>query len=88
MDKPTLDINGSAVVKGSKVKLLSIPDSLLSILPEDEVKDLTTMIGEIFEVYEIDEWGGVWVQKWFNEGEEKTNSHSLSLESHEMELMK
>ena len=88
MDKPILDINGSAVVEGSKVKLLSIPDSLLSILPEDEVKDLTTMIGEIFEVYEIDEWGGVWVQKWFNEGEEKTNSHSLSLESHEMELMK
>lgn len=32
----------------------------------------------------IDEWGGAWVEKWFNEGEEVTNSHSLSLGSHEM----
>jgi len=36
------------------------------------------MLGEVFEIYEIDEWGGAWVQY---------QSHSLSLESDEMELV-
>jgi len=85
--KEIQDINGKPVSEGAKVKLLSIPDSLLSVLPEDEVVDLKSMVGEIFEVYEIDEWGGVWVQKWFNENEEHSNSHSLSLESHEMQIV-
>ena len=88
MNKPVLDTNGDVVNEGDRVKLLSIPDWLLSSVPEEEVADLKTMIGEIFEVYEIDEYGGAWVEKWFNEGEEVTNSHSLSLESHEMELVK
>jgi len=36
------------------------------------------MLGEVFEIYEIDEWGGAWGQY---------QSHSLSLESDEMELV-
>ncbi len=88
MNKIVKDINGDIVTEGVKVKLLGIPESLLSVLPDEEVEALKSMMGEIFEVYEIDEYGGTWVEKWFNEGEEVTNSHSLSLESHEMELVK
>jgi len=87
MNKPVKDINGNIVTEGAKVKLLSVPESLLSILPDEEVDELRTMVGDIFEVYEIDEHGGVWVEKWFNKGKEITNSHSLSLEPHEMELV-
>lgn len=70
------------------MKLLSIDESLLIKLPENEVEELKTMIGKTFEVYEIDEWGGVWVQQEF-EGptENHVGSHHLNLESHEMEII-
>jgi hypothetical protein len=88
MKKLPIDVNGEEVTEGAKVKLLSIPKWLLAVLPEEEVADLKSMIGHTFVVYVIDEWGGAWVEKWFNEGEEVSNSHSLSLEPHEMELVK
>jgi len=44
----------------------------------EEWKCVRSMLGEVFEIYEIDEWGGAWVQY---------QSHSLSLESDEMELV-
>ncbi len=88
MAKLPTDINGEKVKEGDKVKLLSIPEWLLTSVTEEEARDLNSMLGETFVVYEIDEWGGAWVEKWFNEGEEVTNSHSLSLQPHEMELVK
>jgi hypothetical protein len=45
------------------------------------------MLGEVFEVYEIDEWGGVWVEKAFLSPPGQYQSHSLSLASDEMELV-
>jgi hypothetical protein len=68
------------------VKLLSLPDSLLSKVPKDEYLRLKTMIDQIFVVDEIDEYSGVWVEKQFP-GEEagQHGSHSVSLDAHEME---
>lgn len=57
------DKNGNTVVIGTKSKLLSLSKSLLEKLPEDEAEELKSMIGKKFEVYEIDEWGGVWFSK-------------------------
>ena len=46
------------------------------------------MIGEVFEVEEIDEYGYPWVRKsWPNEAEGRCQSHSIALEPHEMELI-
>ena len=86
--KDICDCNGFTVQVGSMVKVLKISDSLLSDLPDVEIKDLQSMVGEIFTVYEIDEYGGVWVEKWFEENSENPYSHSLSLFSDEMELLK
>jgi hypothetical protein len=44
------------------------------------------MLGESFEVYEIDEWGAAWVQKWWDEKDEKSMSHSLGLRPKEMQV--
>ncbi len=45
------------------------------------------MIGEVFEVYEIDEWGSAWVEKsWRTDGQE-SRSHSLALDALEMEVV-
>ena len=44
------------------------------------------MVGEVFEVYELDEWGQAWVSKsWFREDGGWGRGHSMGLDSHEME---
>ena len=45
------------------------------------------MEGESFEVYEIDEWGGAWVEKWWSLAVGESISHSLGLEACEMEVI-
>ena len=44
------------------------------------------MVGETFEVYEVDEWGGAWVEKWWHESDDEGSSHSVGLSPSEMEL--
>lgn len=81
------DINGQAVALGDKVRVLSLAGQWFDDLPEDEKSDVLSMIGEVFEIEEIDQYGHPWVCKsWPNEAEGKCHSHSVALEPHEMEL--
>ena len=80
------DVNGKDVVAGSKVKVLSIDEALLKALPSDEIADVKSMVGEVFEVYETNgQYASV--EKWWNRGEGRTESHSIALTKHEMELV-
>ena len=80
------DINGEDVFVGSKVKVLSIDKGLLSTIPKDEIADVMSMVGEIFEVYEVSgEYASV--EKWWSRGDGCSESHSIALAKHEMELM-
>ena len=46
------------------------------------------MIGEIFEVEAIDEYGSPWFSKdWHNEYEGTCFAHSIALDAQEMELV-
>jgi hypothetical protein len=46
------------------------------------------MIGEVFEVYEVDEYGYPWVRKtWPVPGRGKSYSHSIALRPHEIEVV-
>lgn len=87
LGKMVHDINGKSVNVGTKIELLSISESFLSKLPDDEVIELKSMIGGIFEIYEIDEWGGAWIESSFDHGNGHISSHSLSLNSSEMKVM-
>jgi hypothetical protein len=87
MEYPT-DKDGREVQVGSKVKLLSLSGEWFEELPADEKSDVSSMIGEVFEIEEIDEYGKPWIRRsWPNEKEGKCHSHSIALESHEMLLM-
>jgi hypothetical protein len=80
-----VDRNGQPVKVGTRVRVLEIAAFLKRDLPLEEVEELATMVGEVFEVYEIDESGGACVEKvWYEPGGQR--SHSLSLEAHEMEV--
>jgi hypothetical protein len=66
-----------------------VPASLMRDLPPDERRDLSTMIGEVFAVYEIDEDGRAWVEKWWRGEDDQSHSrsHSLALQCDEMEVV-
>jgi hypothetical protein len=76
--KQVPDRKGKKVLVGSRVRVVAIAAFLERDLPPEEWECVRSMLGEVFEIYEIDEWGGAWVQY---------QSHSLSLESDEMELV-
>jgi hypothetical protein len=81
------DRNGQPVIAGTRVRVLEIASFLKRDLPSDEWQDLETMVGEVFEVYEIDEYGAAWVEKSFTEGDGAHRTHGLALASHEMEVV-
>jgi hypothetical protein len=86
MDSPQ-DKHGRPVVVGSKVRVLQFSRSFIDTLPDDEAENVRSMVGEVFEVYEIDEYGSPWVQKVWHLPEGQSNSHSVALTSSEMELV-
>ena len=82
------DRNGRSVTVGTRVRIVALSDSFLRALPEDEVDDVRSMIGEILEVYEIDEYGCAWVGKgWSNEDGDEYRGHSVALDPEEMEVV-
>ena len=83
----TIDRLGRQIAVGMRVRVLSIPESLKASLAQSESERVTSMIGEVFEIYEIDDHGQVWVEKWWKDGEHDTRSHSLGLEAHEYEVV-
>lgn len=82
------DKYGRSVVVGAKVRIVELSSSFLASLPPDEIEDVRAMIGEVFEVYEIDEYGSPWVEKiWNYPDKNQCSSHSLALDTNEMELV-
>jgi hypothetical protein len=81
------DRTGLPISVGTRVRVLEIPSSLLRDLPPEERQALESMIGEVFEVSEIDEHGTAWVEKAFDQLDGERHHHSLALDSHEMEVV-
>jgi len=72
---------------GSKVRVLEIDKNTIDFLPQEERKMLASMLNEVLSVYEVDEYGRAWVEKVWDQGDGKFESHSLGLESEHMELV-
>jgi hypothetical protein len=76
------------VTVGTRVRVTEITDSLRQRLPPNEWTELQTMLGGVFEVYEVDEYGWAWVEKqWLTEDGDCDYSHCLALAAHEMEVV-
>jgi hypothetical protein len=82
-----VDKNGIEVKVGSLVKVIKIDPSVTMNVPDNEAKDINSMLNEVFEVYEIDEYSSAWVEKWWDRGNGQTECHCLSLSSSEMEVV-
>jgi len=63
-DHTTTDSEGQPVSAGTSVRVTHIHDSTVAPLSQLERDRVLSMLGEKFEVYEVDEWGQAWVEKW------------------------
>jgi hypothetical protein len=80
----TIDIRGTLVFVGTVVRVLFIPESTIDRLDESEKGRVLSMVGETFEVYEVNGLGGAWVEKWWHESDSEAISHSLALDPNQM----
>jgi hypothetical protein len=85
LDLPS-DCYGRPVNVGTRVRILELAPFLKRDLPPGELRDLESMVGDVFEIYEIDEHGAAWVEKSWHDEDGQLRSHSLGLASHEMEV--
>lgn len=83
--RSTVDRSGRIVSVGSMVKVLAIKDSILDRLSSKDVNVVLSMRGNVFEVYEIDDWGSAWVRKEWRHGRDRMFSHSVALSPGDME---
>lgn len=82
------DRHGREVSVGARVRVVSLSQSFLDSLPDDEKDDVRSMIGEVFEIHEIDKYGSAWVGKgWNSDDGESYRGHHVALDSAEMELV-
>jgi hypothetical protein len=45
------------------------------------------MVGQVFDVYEVDEHGAAWVEMLWYDKDGETHSHSLAVTANEMEVI-
>ena len=82
------DKYGRIVRVGARVRLIGITGRWLDDLPTDEKPDVLSMVGDVVQIEEIDEYGSPWIRKsWPNEAEGTCRSHSIAFEPEEMELV-
>ncbi|GFO54471.1 hypothetical protein GMSM_14780 [Geomonas sp. Red276] len=86
-NRTTKDKAGNLLKVGDSVRLLSLNMSLFRYLTEAEKEDIKSMVGETFEIEEIDENGYASITKWWERGNGEFESHTLRLVPAEMELM-
>ena len=80
------DRHGIEVKVDSFVKVLSLDPADFSHLDEKELSEVMSMIGEVLQVYEVDEYGQAWVTKEWWLSDSDVMSHSVGLSSKEMEI--
>lgn len=69
------------------MRVIHLDDAIIKALPEEERLDVRSMLNDVLKVYDIDEYNQVWVEKTWDRGDGKIESHSLGLSSQEIELV-
>lgn len=81
------DVNGHPIEEGNIVSIVSVSPNLLEGQTDAEAYDPQSMLGEHFEVEEID-GGRVWISKWWEREDGGKQLHSLSFAANEIEFVK
>ncbi|MBV6861154.1 hypothetical protein [Xanthomonas euvesicatoria] len=83
-EQTTTDSIGLVVRVGTRVQVTHLRQSTVCNLPQLERDRLLPMLGETFEVYEVDRWGQAWVEKQWHQGADLVDFHCLGLQPQQM----
>jgi len=87
LPREVLDRFGKNVSIGSRVRVVAIPPDALHDRDADEQVRICSMLGEVFEVEEIDVLGNACGQKWWHVSPTRSFTHGLTLAPAEFELV-
>lgn len=68
------------------MRVLKIAAWLERQIPANEFARLSSLVGQVLPISEIDEWGAAWIEAEFPHSPGRIHSHDLALDSDEMEL--
>lgn len=85
--KPGLDRLGRVVEQGDRVRLLAIRPSILKRLTGGEHTDVSSMLDQVLEVFDVYEDGLVWVSLTWNRSDGNSEIHSIAVDPEAIELV-
>ena len=83
-----IDKNGKVVRPGDRVRLLDIRPTILARLTGTEHADVSSMLGQVLEVFDVYDDGQVWVWLRWDRGDGKIETHSIAVDPPQIELVK
>ena len=87
-NKPGFDRNGQEVNRGDFVRLLHIRPSILKRLTGSERSDVSSMLDQVLEVFDVYDDGLVWVSLSWNREDGTTEFHSIAVDPDAIELVR
>ncbi|MGH1429456.1 MAG: hypothetical protein ACRBEE_16085 [Arenicella sp.] len=75
-----IDAKGNTLKEGDVVKVLCIPNWLIHDLDDESKQTVSRCEGSKMEIYEIDSYGYLWVEKVTIQTDENYESNSFCLE--------
>jgi hypothetical protein len=78
------DRDGNPVSVGARVRILRLSDQWFEELPDGARDGIAGMIGQTFEVAEVDEFGRTWIHEPRADGVDDRFFRSISLSADEM----
>ena len=85
--KPGVDRFGRVVQIGDRVRLLAIRPSILKPLTGKERADVSSMLGQVLEVFDVYENGLVWVNLIWKRDDGLSEVHAIAVDPEAIELL-
>ena len=86
MQDPKLtDRHGRPVAVGDIVRIVKLSQEFIDHFPEPDQILIQSMVGQLFKIYGVDEYGQPWVNKEFHDETGRPQSHIIALDPDEME---
>jgi hypothetical protein len=79
-----IDNQGNKIKEGDSVKVLVIPEWLISGLDDDAVKAINACEGKEMKIEEIDDYGYAWLRMVTLSTETECESHSFSMRPNDL----
>ncbi len=76
---------GRPVAIGDIVRIVALNQEFIDSFPEEEQLLITSMIGQFFKIYGIDEYGQPWVSREYHDELGQPQSHIIALDPDDME---